>query len=49
MLVGDRPYYARFGFDVLRGVEMPPPTNPERVLGDRALTPGRLGRRDRAR
>ncbi len=33
MLVGDRPYYARFGFEVLPGVEMPPPTNPERVLG----------------
>jgi len=33
MLVGDRPYYARFGFEVLEGVEMPPPTNPERVLG----------------
>jgi len=33
MLVGDAPYYARFGFDKLTGVEMPPPTNPERVLG----------------
>lgn len=33
MLVGDRPYYARFGFEVLPGVEMPPPTNPDRVLG----------------
>ncbi len=33
LLVGDRPYYARFGFEVLTGVEMPPPTNPERVLG----------------
>lgn len=33
MLVGDRPYYGRFGFEVLEGVEMPPPTNPERVLG----------------
>jgi len=33
MLVGDAPYYARFGFEVLPGVEMPPPTNPDRVLG----------------
>lgn len=33
MLVGDAPYYARFGFTVLRAVEMPPPTNPDRVLG----------------
>ena len=39
MLVGDAPYYARFGFVRLGGVEMPPPTNPDRVLG-RALTPG---------
>ncbi|OED47122.1 GNAT family N-acetyltransferase [Leisingera sp. S232] len=33
MLVGDAPYYQRFGFTRLEGVEMPPPTNPERVLG----------------
>lgn len=33
MLVGDAPYYARFGFRRLTGVVMPPPTNPERVLG----------------
>lgn len=33
MLVGDAPYYSRFGFARLEGVEMPPPTNPERVLG----------------
>lgn len=33
MLVGDAPYYARFGFERLDGVEMPPPTNPDRVLG----------------
>lgn len=33
MLVGDAPYYGRFGFDRLDGVEMPPPTNPDRVLG----------------
>ncbi len=39
LLVGDAPYYARFGFARLEGVEMPPPTNPDRVLGV-ALTPG---------
>jgi predicted N-acetyltransferase YhbS len=33
MLVGDEPYYSRFGFTRLDGVEMPPPTNPARVLG----------------
>ena len=39
MLVGDAPYYGRLGFARLAGVEMPPPTNPARVLG-RALAPG---------
>ncbi len=39
MLVGDAPYYARFGFTPLSGVNMPPPTNPERILG-RALQEG---------
>ncbi|MBC7155177.1 MAG: N-acetyltransferase [Rhodobacteraceae bacterium] len=33
MLVGDAPYYRRFGFRRLDGVVMPPPTNPDRVLG----------------
>jgi len=33
LLVGDAPYYNRFGFHKLTGVEMPPPTNPDRVLG----------------
>lgn len=33
LLVGDEPYYSRFGFHRLDGVEMPPPTNPDRVLG----------------
>lgn len=33
LLVGDYPYYSRFGFERLEGVVMPPPTNPERVLG----------------
>ena len=39
MLVGDAPYYKRFGFNLLSGVHMPPPTNPNRVLG-LALVPG---------
>ncbi|RMD49201.1 MAG: N-acetyltransferase [Alphaproteobacteria bacterium] len=39
MLVGDAPYYGRFGFRRLEGVEMPPPTNPDRILG-LALVPG---------
>lgn len=33
VLVGDAPYYSRFGFHVLPDIEMPPPTNPDRVLG----------------
>ncbi len=44
--MGDAPYYRRFGFRKLDGVEMPPPTNPDRVLG-LALQARRLGRRDR--
>ncbi|MBY5931896.1 N-acetyltransferase [Tateyamaria omphalii] len=39
MLVGDAPYYSRFGFARLADVVMPPPTNPDRVLG-RDLKPG---------
>ena len=39
MLVGDAPYYNRYGFTRLEGVIMPPPTNPDRVLG-RALSDG---------
>lgn len=39
LLVGDAPYYRRFGFSRLEGVDMPPPTNPDRVLGH-ALRPG---------
>jgi predicted N-acetyltransferase YhbS len=33
MLIGDAPYYQRFGFKKLQGVVMPPPTNPDRVMG----------------
>ncbi|MEH6644784.1 GNAT family N-acetyltransferase [Sulfitobacter sp.] len=39
MLVGDAPYYGRYGFERLDHVIMPPPTNPDRVLG-RALSDG---------
>lgn len=39
LLVGDAPYYGKFGFRRLDGVTMPPPTNPARVLG-RELVPG---------
>ncbi len=39
ILVGDAPYYGRFGFQRLDDVQMPPPTNPNRILG-RALTAG---------
>lgn len=39
LLVGDPPYYTRFGFSALSGVEMPPPTNPDRIMGI-ALTKG---------
>ena len=39
LLVGDQPYYRRFGFWKIGGVEMPPPTNPDRVLA-LELVPG---------
>ncbi|MEM7295091.1 MAG: N-acetyltransferase [Pseudomonadota bacterium] len=42
LLVGDLAYYRRFGFARLMHVEMPPPTNPERVLG-RELSEGSWG------
>jgi predicted N-acetyltransferase YhbS len=32
LLVGDAPYYRRFGFEQITGVFMPPPTNPDRIL-----------------
>ena len=38
LLVGDEPYYGKFGFERLQDVTMPRPTNPERVLG-RNLSP----------
>lgn len=33
LLVGDAPYYGKYGFTQLSEVQMPPPTNPARVLG----------------
>jgi predicted N-acetyltransferase YhbS len=41
ILVGDEPYYCRFGFsrDAARALDYPPPTNPDRLLA-RALAPG---------
>ena len=41
VLVGDEPYYRRFGFtrDAGRALDYPPPTNPDRLLA-RALAPG---------
>lgn len=41
VLVGDEPYYARFGFsrEATRKLDFPAPYNPDRLLG-RALQPG---------
>ena len=41
VLIGDEPYYRRFGFsrELGRALDYPPPTNPDRLLG-RALVPG---------
>jgi predicted N-acetyltransferase YhbS len=41
VLVGDEPYYRRFGFtrEAGRALDYPPPTNPDRLLA-RALAPG---------
>lgn len=33
LLIGDLPYYGRFGFHRLSGLAMPPPTDPARILG----------------
>jgi len=41
ILVGDAPYYQRFGFHPLAGLQFPPPTNPDRLLA-LALTDGGL-------
>ena len=41
ILVGDEPYYRRFGFrrETALALRFPPPTNPDRLLA-RALAPG---------
>lgn len=41
ILVGDAPYYRRFGFtrEAALALDFPPPTNPDRLLA-RALAPG---------
>ena len=39
LLVGDASYYGRFGFQPLKAIDMPPPTNRDRVLGLN-LSPG---------
>jgi predicted N-acetyltransferase YhbS len=41
ILIGDLPYYVRFGFsrEAVRNLDFPAPYNPERLLG-RALTSG---------
>jgi predicted N-acetyltransferase YhbS len=41
ILVGDLPYYSRFGFsrELARTLDFPPPYNPDRLLG-KALVPG---------
>lgn len=41
ILVGDEPYYSRFGFTrkTAMAISFPPPTNPDRLLGN-ALIPG---------
>lgn len=43
ILVGDEPYYRRFGFkrDLALDVEFPPPTNPDRILA-RELVEGAM-------
>ncbi|MCC6007855.1 MAG: N-acetyltransferase [Rhodobacteraceae bacterium] len=41
LLVGDAPYYGRFGFARVSGLDFPPPTNPDRLLG-LELVPGAL-------
>ena len=43
ILVGDEPYYRRFGFrrELAWGIEFPPPTNPDRILA-RELAEGAM-------
>ena len=48
LLVGDAHYYGRFGFRPLTGIDMPPPTNPDRVLGRELVEGAWEGVRGRA-
>ena len=41
ILIGDVPYYGRFGFRKTAGLEFPPPINPDRLLA-LELVPGAL-------
>ncbi|RMF41793.1 MAG: N-acetyltransferase [Alphaproteobacteria bacterium] len=41
ILIGDEPYYGRFGFHRAGGLQFPPPTNPDRLLA-RELVPGAM-------
>jgi predicted N-acetyltransferase YhbS len=41
VLIGDAPYYRRFGFEHAGALTFPPPTNPDRILWQ-ALTAGAL-------
>lgn len=43
LLVGDQSYYGKFGFRQLGGLDMPPPTNPARVLGLDLVADGWVG------
>lgn len=43
VLVGDEPYYARFGFRRDGGLIFPPPTNPNRVLSQALVPDGMQG------
>lgn len=43
VLVGDAPYYARFGFYRNDAIQFPPPTNPARLLAHALSVDGLLG------
>jgi len=43
VLVGDAPYYGRFGFEKTEGLSFPPPTNPNRVLSLALVEGGMAG------
>lgn len=49
ILVGDAPYYARFGFEQLARLKFPPPTNPDRVLALALVDRGLEGVRGKVR